>query len=170
MDALVAMHRLRHENTTFNEPAYVAFHREIAARSLAEGWLRFYVFEAAGTTVAALYCFRFGNKVYAYQIGFAPEWARYSLGRLLAGRAIRDSIHEGAVEFDWLQGDHAYKYEWTDLHRYDRHVLASVNWRGDAYLAATRVRERSIAIGKKVVPEQYVAQFERLATHLSLLS
>lgn len=170
MDALVAMHRVRHENTTFNEPDYVAFHREIATRALARGWLRFYVFESAGTAIAALYCFRFGARVYAYQIGFAPEWARYSLGRLLAGRALRDSIDEGAVEFDWLQGDHAYKYEWTDLHRYDRHVLASVNWRGDSYLAATRLRERSIAIGKKVVPEQYMVQLERLATHLSLLA
>ena len=113
-DALVAMHQARREDSTLGNSAFANFHRGVAAKALECNWLRFYQLLVQDRPISALYCFRFHDTVYAYQIGFDVQWARYSPGRLVSAYAIEDSIHEGAHRFEWLQGDHAYKFEWTE--------------------------------------------------------
>jgi CelD/BcsL family acetyltransferase involved in cellulose biosynthesis len=48
-----------------------------------------------------------------YQSGFAPAFARESVGLVMLARAIRQAIAEGAAEFDLLHGDESYKALWA---------------------------------------------------------
>lgn len=111
-----------------------AFHREVAAQFLANGWLRLHLLSADGEVRAGLYAFAFGGRTFYYQSGFAPEFARYSPGTLLIARAIRQAITEGHTEFDFLRGAEAYKYRWLPGERISRHLLLPRSRRGNATL------------------------------------
>jgi CelD/BcsL family acetyltransferase involved in cellulose biosynthesis len=100
-----------------------AFHREVAARFLAQGWLRLHLLYADGGWQAVLYCFAYGGRTCYYLGGFAPALARYSLGTLLTGRAIRQAIAEQHTEFDFLRGSEPYKYRWLPEQRTNQRLL-----------------------------------------------
>ncbi len=99
------------------------FHRLVAARFAARGWLRLHVLRVDGAAIAALYCFRYRHRYYYYLGGFAPEAARFSPGTILTAEAIRTAVGEGCTEFDFLRGHEPYKYRWTSTHRMNRRVL-----------------------------------------------
>lgn len=100
-----------------------AFHRLVAERFAARGWLRLYLAQTEERTLAALYCFRFRERHYYYLGGFAPELGKYSLGTLLMNHAIRAAIAEGCTEFDFLRGNEAYKYRWQPTERPNYRLL-----------------------------------------------
>jgi CelD/BcsL family acetyltransferase involved in cellulose biosynthesis len=100
-----------------------AFHREVAARFLERGWLRLHLLHADGDCRAALYCFAHQGRTSYYLGGFAPDYARFSLGTLLTGRAIRQAITEGHIEFDFLRGAEPYKYRWQPEQRINHRLL-----------------------------------------------
>jgi CelD/BcsL family acetyltransferase involved in cellulose biosynthesis len=161
LDSLVAMHQARREDSTLGCPGFANFHRCMAARALECNWLRFYQLLVQDRPISALYCFRFQDTVYAYQIGFDVEWARYSPGRLVSAYAIEDSIREGARRFEWLQGDHAYKFEWTEQARQDHHLLAATGRRGELWLKAMHLRDQGIQALKRQIPPDTLRQLER---------
>jgi CelD/BcsL family acetyltransferase involved in cellulose biosynthesis len=86
-----------------------AFHREFAALALAQGWLRLWLLEVDGRTVAAWYGFRFGGADWHYQSGRDPAWERYSVGAVLLAHTIRDCVESGVPRYLFLRGDEAYK-------------------------------------------------------------
>jgi CelD/BcsL family acetyltransferase involved in cellulose biosynthesis len=100
-----------------------AFHREVAARFLEQGWLRLHLLSLDGAIRSALYCFTLGGRTLYYLGGFAPEYGKYSLGTLLTARAIRQAMEEGCVEFDFLRGSEAYKYKWLPEERVNHRLL-----------------------------------------------
>jgi CelD/BcsL family acetyltransferase involved in cellulose biosynthesis len=100
-----------------------AFHREVAARFLANGWLRLHLLTADGDYRAALYCYALGGRTFYYLGGFAPEYSKYSLGTLLTAQAIRQAISEGHAEFDFLRGREPYKYRWQPEERINQRML-----------------------------------------------
>ncbi len=112
------------------------FHRMVAERFDKRGWLRLHSLHVDGRAVASLYCFRFRERTAYYLGGFDPEMARYSLGTLLTGRAIRQAIEEGAAEFDFLRGDEPYKERWATDRRVNHRLLLSHprSWRSRALL------------------------------------
>lgn len=162
MDAMIAMLQKRRDDSSFNDPRLAAFHREIASLGLAKGWLRFYQLQVGGQPIAALYCFRYGEVVYAYQIGFDLAWARYSPGRLLIGYALEQSIREGAREFDWLRGEHDYKFEWTDQCRVDLNLLYGKTPPGRLWLYGVDLFERARPLGRRIMAQPWGHKLERL--------
>ena len=90
--------------------------RETAPAFFSLGMLRLYGLRLADRLVASLYGFTqtaAGKKrTYAYLSGFDPAFAHLSLGTLIIDHAIRQAIHEGAAEFDFLRGQEGYKYQW----------------------------------------------------------
>ena len=86
-----------------------AFHREFAAQALAQGWLRLWFLEVAGTAVAALYGFRFAGAESAYQAGRDPAFESGQVGFVLLLHAIREAITDGMAEYRLLRGGAAYK-------------------------------------------------------------
>jgi CelD/BcsL family acetyltransferase involved in cellulose biosynthesis len=112
------------------------FHRLVAERFAERGWLRLHSLHVDGRAVASLYCFRFRERYAYYLGGFCPELARFSLGTLLTGRAIRQAIEEGCSEFDFLRGDEPYKERWSTGRRTNHRLLLSHprSWRSSALL------------------------------------
>jgi CelD/BcsL family acetyltransferase involved in cellulose biosynthesis len=140
----------------------------MAAVALEKGWLRLYRLTIDGHAAAMLYALRYGSTVYAYQVGHAAKWNRYSPGRLLFAHALRAAIEEGAVRFDFLEGDHGYKYEWPSETRLDSHLLLSRSWRGDAYLAWVAQVDRARKFAREHMPKKAKSFVERVISGVRL--
>jgi CelD/BcsL family acetyltransferase involved in cellulose biosynthesis len=119
VDLLVRFHqaRWRERGDALHQPALVAFHKDFAALALQRGWLRLYLLRLNGQPAAALYGFLYRRIFYFYQSGFDAAFARYSVGLVTMGLAIRRAIEEGALEYDLLHGEEDYKAHWTSHRR-----------------------------------------------------
>jgi CelD/BcsL family acetyltransferase involved in cellulose biosynthesis len=124
-DAMNLLFRLHSEVRQAKGGSYIGdaqpleFHKTVARRLLSKGWLRLYLLTVSGNDIAALFCINCDNVVSFYTTGYSLDWSSYSPGRLLIAYAIRQSIEEGAYEFDFLRGNEKYKFNWTDDYRLD---------------------------------------------------
>ena len=80
--------------------------------------------------IASLYCFRHNGDIYYYQSGREPAYAPHRIGLVLMNEAIRDSIDQHAVCFDFLRGTEDYKYHWADAERLNVRLSFSRNRSG----------------------------------------
>jgi CelD/BcsL family acetyltransferase involved in cellulose biosynthesis len=124
-------------------PSLVAFHEEMTEVARQRGWLRLFVLSFDGVPVASLYGLRYGRVFSFYQSGFDQAFAKYSVGLITMGLAIKSAIGEGVEEYDLLHGAERYKFLWArdtrELTRFElypdrlRHLL----------MARARVAKRS---------------------------
>ena len=99
--------------STFSTKEIKRFHHDLANRLLARGWLGLYLLKINGKAVSALYGFKFNKKFYFYQSGLDPEWEKYSVGKILIYKVLKEIDSEGCLEFDFLGGEDPYKIYWT---------------------------------------------------------
>ena len=85
--------------------------------------MKLYFLNYENEPIASLYGFKYDDKLYYYQSGFDSNWERFSLGTVLFGYAIKDSINEGLKEFHFLRGEEQYKSRWTKDYRETENVL-----------------------------------------------
>lgn len=100
-----------------------SFHQEIARLFLVCGWLNCTYLEVENEIAAVIYNYRYGQSGLFYNIGFDPKWSSYSPGKLLLGHSIEKAFLEGVEEFDLLQGDYSYKYDWSTHSRQVHRML-----------------------------------------------
>lgn len=116
LQALIALHRARWssrgEEGVLSDPRVIAFHREALPELFACGLARLYALSFEGRIAGIYYGFLQRKRAYAYLSGFDPLYQFESPGTLLTGHAIGEARREGAVEFHFLRGDEAYKFEW----------------------------------------------------------
>jgi CelD/BcsL family acetyltransferase involved in cellulose biosynthesis len=146
----------------FNDPGYMAFHKEMAARALDLGWLRLYQLLVEDDVVAVFYLYRHRRDYYGYQMSFDESWNKYSPGVLLLAYVMQEAIKEGAASLDLSYGAEGYKDAWAECMLIDCHLISSHNWRGDLWLWGARTVEDAIKIGRKVLPEDYRQRGNRL--------
>jgi CelD/BcsL family acetyltransferase involved in cellulose biosynthesis len=91
-----------------------AFHREFAHTAFERGWLRLWLLELDGRTVAAWYGLRYAGRDLYYQAGRDPDYDRQAVGFVLMVHSVREAFHDGMDEYDFLRGGHAYKGRFTD--------------------------------------------------------
>lgn len=142
LEALFALHQGRREIDepgAFGDASKVRFHRLVAERFLRAGGLRLSLLKVGDQTLAAAYCLRVGDVVSFYQTGFDPDWSKYGPGAAIVAHAIESAIREGAREFDFLRGDHAYKDQLAAEVRQDRRVLLADSLRGGVLVLAYRM-------------------------------
>lgn len=113
LDALFALHAARWPGRKTDFLAREAFHREFAACALERGWLRLWLLEADGQTVAAWLGFRFGGVESYYQAGRDPAWDHASVGFVLLVHSIREAARDGADEYRFLLGGEEYKHRFA---------------------------------------------------------
>lgn len=150
MPALFRLHqqvrRTHGDAGAFSDARMAAFHRQVAHTFLRNGWLRLHVLTVGAEDIAMLYCFAYGGVVSFYQSGYSLAWKRHAPGRQIMAHAIRQAIDEGAREFDFLRGDEAYKFSWTDQARSDLDLKLPATVRGRflvrAYSFARAARAR----------------------------
>lgn len=121
LDVLFALHRARwqqrEQQGVLADAGVQGFHREVAVRFAARGWLRQYVLQIGERIVGAYYGFSLRGRSYHYIGGFDPQFQACSPGALLLQHALRDAITEGAEAFDLLRGRESYKYRWGAVDR-----------------------------------------------------
>jgi CelD/BcsL family acetyltransferase involved in cellulose biosynthesis len=109
LEALFELHRRRWGGAETPFLRAAGFHREVAARALARGWLRLWFLEVDGAPVAALYGFRFAGSECAYQTGRDPAFRQHEVGFILLAHAVRQALDDGMREYRFLRGGSALK-------------------------------------------------------------
>lgn len=109
--------------STLSDPLQLDFLREITKKFNDNQWLHFYFLKVKEQPIAAIICFFYRGIFSFYQQGHDPAWAVYSPGRQITAYAVRTAIMEGAQEFDFLRGDEAYKYTWTNHSHVDIELI-----------------------------------------------
>ena len=107
------------------------FHKKIARIFLNSDMLRLYFLRVQGKDVAALYTFKYNNKLFYYQGGWDPELSGDNVGSILTILVIENAINNGYSEYDFLRGTEDYKTRLTNKKReeIDIFILNSFNAR-----------------------------------------
>ncbi len=117
LDALFRLHDLRWSErgqSSLVDEGKRAVLRAFSGMALEQGWLRLHILEVEGAQVAAMLCWRVGDVYAYYNSGFDPAWSKQSVGTVIMGIALREALHEGAEEFDFLEGGEGYKRKFAD--------------------------------------------------------
>jgi CelD/BcsL family acetyltransferase involved in cellulose biosynthesis len=135
------------------------FHADFTAAALERGWLRLWLMEVDGDSVAAWYGWRLGERYSYYLAGFSPRWSDASVGLLLLAHTVHEAIDEAASEYDLLLGEEAYKERFATARRPVETVILARSFHPMRLLAGTeatlwrahrrlppRIRERSRSI------------------------
>ena len=88
------------------------FHRVTSVDLMEQGYARFYFLRAKGKRIASVQAFFVHDHCCFYLSGLdrGSEFIRYSPGKVLLARVIRDAIEEGCATFDFQGGDEDYKF------------------------------------------------------------
>lgn len=117
------------------------FHRAVAA-SLKDQ-LRLYQIALNGVPRAIFYGYFYQGRMFSYQTGVDPDFTQDRLGTLIFGHAIRRTIDEGGIEFDFARGDEPYKSQtWRALRdRFNSSVVVPISPRSRAVFHLSRGNE-----------------------------
>jgi len=88
------------------------FNLALAKELQQAGYLRLYYLMYDGVVAAVLYCFLYNKRLYFYNGGFDPKYAKYNVSTVLIKRSIEDAIDSKCAEYDFLRGRSPYKYDW----------------------------------------------------------
>jgi len=158
MAHLVNLHKKRRKmigaESNFIRDRMLAFHDDIARIFHRQGILRIYTLDIKGEPVAIIYGFRYCGTFYDYQTGMDPEFAKHSVGTVLIGHCIRDSIENGLKVFDFMRGSESYKLRWAkkSIKTLDIILTSPKSHRGQSYVAARSLLRRVKKLAKTDFP------------------
>ncbi|OEY67756.1 hypothetical protein BG841_15850 [Marinobacter sp. X15-166B] len=91
---------------------------------------RIYCLRLDGDTIAVVYGFLFAARFFYYQVAHDPAYGHLSPGKVLLFRVMTVCAEQGCKEFNFLQGNEAYKSFWADQSRpLFQLKLEKDNWR-----------------------------------------
>jgi len=91
------------------------FHHDLVT-STAQACL--YALKKGDRFVAVLYGFQERDRFHFYQIAHDPEYDSLRPGTVILAFAVELACDSGLIEFNFLQGDEPYKFEWTTTVRH----------------------------------------------------
>lgn len=140
LDELIRLHEMRWAG---GSGAFAgerrAFHHDVAARALEEGWLRLWQLRLDGRVAAAWYGFRRGGAEWFYQSGRDPS-AGDNVGFVLLAHTIREAMGDRMRKYHFLLGDEPYKARFANRDPGLERVAVAMSPAGHAWLAAQRAR------------------------------
>lgn len=156
-ESLVVLHQARWVKKgylgAFASQRTTRFHQAVSMDAFQSGCLRMFYSRIDGEVAAVYYCFRVANTVQYYIGGFDDRFAKYSLGMLITGYSIEQSISEMAELFDFLEGDEGYKSHWASGVRENMRLLVfASNLRGRLAYHSMKITENAEAIGVRFIP------------------
>lgn len=86
------------------------FFRELIYRFSQKRWIELNFLFYRDKIIAALLNFSFFDQIYFYNSTYDKEYAWYSPGLFLFNHCLKQAIHEGKREADFLRGEEKYKY------------------------------------------------------------
>jgi CelD/BcsL family acetyltransferase involved in cellulose biosynthesis len=142
-DTLVRLHQhhwtARGEPGAFTDTRLTAFYRDLAQRLAARGRLRMYTLQAGGNVVSVNFAFVYGGRFHHFINGTDFETQVDSPGAVLHYCMIERSIAEGVREYDFMWGEHDYKYDWGGRARVDRTFIRNESMKARALGVARAV-------------------------------
>ena len=100
---------------SFSREFFEPFHRLLIERSFAEGGTQLLRASAGDRVLGYLYNFRFGDRIYAYQSGFADSDRHERPGFVTHALAIRHAFQSGARVYDFMAGRNRLKESLSTL-------------------------------------------------------
>jgi len=110
-DDLVMLHNKRWDTKV--DELFFSFHRQLAHVLFPLDRLLLARLRLGKTVVAVRYDFIFADKVWNYQGGWLPEFARLGVGNACLGEVLKYCIEKNIPEYDFLEGDARYKRNWS---------------------------------------------------------
>jgi CelD/BcsL family acetyltransferase involved in cellulose biosynthesis len=145
---------MKNAKTGFRAETRGPFHAAVSELFFDADILRLFLLKVSGRTVAALYCFEYAGTLHFFQSGIDPASERLSAGTVLVGHAIRYAFEHGLTCFDFMRGEEAYKFRWTDKSRRMFAVRLGVSRRGRFYLARQAQSAKIKSVLKRVTAGQ----------------
>lgn len=149
-DTLVRLHQqhwtARGEPGAFADARLTAFYRDLAHRLAARGWLRMYVLRAGGAVVSVNFAFVYAGRFHHFINATDFDTEVDSPGAVLHYCMIERSIAEGVGEYDFMWGEHDYKYDWGGRARVDRTFIRNASAKARA-LGVVRAVVRGVRGG-----------------------
>jgi CelD/BcsL family acetyltransferase involved in cellulose biosynthesis len=90
---------------------------------------------------AVLICFHHKDTASYYQMGWAPDCPIESPGVILLSHSIEQAIAEGLRRYDFLRGDEAYKFRWTNTWTEQTTLLIGCSLSARAAITADRLKD-----------------------------
>lgn len=95
-------------------PRLAGFHRDAVGRMAGAGLARFDEIWVEGKCRASVYGLESAGRFHYFNAGYDLDWASKSVGLVLIGLSVRSAIERGVDYYDFLRGDEAYKYDWSN--------------------------------------------------------
>jgi CelD/BcsL family acetyltransferase involved in cellulose biosynthesis len=130
MRTFINLHRMSGaDKAQFMDDKMAAFFMAMAEELHSTGWLDLAILRVGGEPASAYLSFVYGNRLYLYNSGYNPRFAKYSAGMALLAYRIHKAILQGVRTFDFLRGDEPYKYDFGGKDSpVWRAVLAPADW------------------------------------------
>ena len=114
LDQLFDLHSRRSKEkaieSSFSGEKIIQFHKEVIRTS--EN-VYFHWLTLDDSIIAVLYGFLFKDRFFYYQISHDPKKGALSPGAVLLYKSLEQCCLMGVTEYNFLQGDEAYKWKWT---------------------------------------------------------
>lgn len=85
-------------------------------------WHRLYFLVANDKLVAGEFNLEYKEKMFCLLKGFNPDFYKYRVGSLLTLKVLEEYIVKGITEYDLMQGDEAYKFNWTSKYKQNLNI------------------------------------------------
>jgi len=95
---------------SFLKTETMGFFRDLAEEFSAKEWLRLRVAYLGESILGMIFAFGFRDRVFLFNMGFAPELRQLSPGIVTVALDIKAAIEEGYHFYDFLRGTEKYKY------------------------------------------------------------
>ena len=166
VDELFRLHedrfKTKQDQSIFRADLRKNFHKKVGGYFLEKDILRLFRLSVNNKTIASLYCYEFANKLFYFQFGMDPEWAKHSPGVVIMGRAIKYANDKGLDLFDFMRGSEDYKFKWTDKIRKMVTVDLAITQKGKQMLG---LREFGLGVKnsiKTIMPEKVWSTLKQL--------
>ena len=120
-----------------------------------KNWLKLYFLTVNNRPIAAELNLEYERKMYCHLKAFDTDYSKYRVGSLLTLKVLEDCITNGIVEYDFMQGAEAYKFDWTEKFRRNINIK----------LVNKKVTSNLIDVGLKILKksklDSVVAKFLR---------
>ena len=155
---LVRFHQARWKGKgypgAFADPRVVGFHERMIAAAQEAGYLRMYSLVDENDVIAVSYNYRVGPTVQGYLSSFDERWSEASPGLTIRIGVINESIHDGAAQFDFLEGTESYKASWCTGQRENlRLTVFNRTFAGKAAQVRLAASEATVHVARAVLPE-----------------
>ena len=152
LEHLFSIHEKRSEErniiSSFAGRHLLQFHESLLNK-MDNVWLR--SLEIEGKVIAVLYGFLYQGRFFYYQIAHDPSFRKQSPGTVLLYKVIEECCELGVKEFNFLQGDENYKWQWT---KESRTLHAVTIYNRTLVGAVMKQKEKVYSMLKKIVSRQ----------------